>query len=128
MQPNFGGCFAQISSLQSTGRNGWAKRRCPPHLIQLARNIDAHIAASRIDDLFQISANTEPNGARSRSPTDQNPDMLLRVVRDTDAGNIARGAKFETGTPYADLAYTKLDSPIAATTSPKAMPWDLSVI
>ena len=89
----------------------WSLYDCRDALVdmdpQFARNVDAHIAASRTDDLFRISANTDPKGDRSRSPTDQNPDMLLRVVRETDAGLIVRGAKFETGAPYADMAYTK---------------------
>jgi 4-hydroxyphenylacetate 3-monooxygenase len=89
----------------------WSLYDCRDALVdmdpQFARNIDAHIAASRTDDLFRISANTDPKGDRSRPPTDQNPDMLLRVVRETDAGIIVRGAKYETGAPYADMAYTK---------------------
>ena len=89
----------------------WSLYDCRDALVdmdpQFARNIDAHILASRTDDLFRISANTDPKGDRSRAPTDQDPDMLLRVVRETDAGIVVRGAKFETGAPYADLAYTK---------------------
>lgn len=89
----------------------WSLYDCRDALVdmdpQFARNIDAHVVASRHDDLFRISANTDPKGDRSRPPQEQDPDMLLRVVRETDAGIIVRGAKFETGAPYADLAYTK---------------------
>lgn len=89
----------------------WSLLDCRDALVdmdpQFAANIDAHVASSRQDDLFRISANTDPKGDRSRPPQDQDPDMLLRIVRETDAGIIVRGAKFETGAPYADLAYTK---------------------
>lgn len=33
--------------------------------------------------------------------------MSLHVVRETDAGIIVRGAKFETAAAYANLAYVK---------------------
>lgn len=89
----------------------WSLHDCRDALVdmapQFARNIDAHVTAARHDDLFRISANTDPKGNRSLSPLEQDPDMLLHVVRETDAGIIVRGAKFETGAPYADLAYTK---------------------
>ena len=74
----------------------WAKRRATDRILAQVGGI-----ATR------ISANTDPKGDRSRPPQEQDPDMLLRVVRETDAGIIVRGAKFETGAPYADLAYTK---------------------
>lgn len=74
---------------------------------QFAGNIDRHVQSVIEDDLFNVSANTDPKGDRSRAPQDQDPDMLLRVVRETDAGVIVRGAKFGTGAAYADRAYTK---------------------
>ena len=44
--------------------------------------------------------------ARS-APQDQDPDMLLHVVKETDAGIIVRGAKYETAAAYANQAFTK---------------------
>ncbi|UWQ90523.1 4-hydroxyphenylacetate 3-hydroxylase family protein [Rhodobacteraceae bacterium M382] len=74
---------------------------------QFAGNIRTHIDAVLRQDLFQVSANTDPKGDRSRPPQDQDPDMLLHVVRETDAGIIVRGAKFETAAAYANQAFTK---------------------
>ena len=59
------------------------------------------------EDPFHVSANTDPKGDRSKRPQDQDPDMLLHVVRETDAGIIVRGAKYETAAAYANQAFTK---------------------
>jgi len=59
------------------------------------------------DDPFHVSANTDPKGDRSKPPQEQDPDMLLHVVKETDAGIIVRGAKYETAAPYANQAFTK---------------------
>lgn len=74
---------------------------------EFAGNIDAHIRRVLTADPFHVSANTDPKGDRSRPPQDQDPDMLLHVVRETDAGIVVRGAKFETAAAYANQAYTK---------------------
>ena len=74
---------------------------------QFAGNIRAHIDRALHQDLFHISANTDPKGDRSKPPQAQDPDMSLHVVRETDAGIIVRGAKFETAAAYANLAYVK---------------------
>ena len=58
-------------------------------------------------DPFHVSANTDPKGDRSKPPQEQDPDMLLHVVKETDAGIIVRGAKYETAAPYANQAFTK---------------------
>src|SRR5271163_3043776 len=58
-------------------------------------------------DPFHVSANTDPKGDRSKRPQEQDPDMLLHVVKETDAGIIVRGAKFETAAAYANQAFTK---------------------
>jgi 4-hydroxyphenylacetate 3-monooxygenase len=58
-------------------------------------------------DPFHVSANTDPKGDRSRPPQEQDPDMLLHVVRESDAGIIVRGAKYETAAAYANQAFTK---------------------
>ena len=74
---------------------------------QFARNIEAHIESVLVRDPFHVSANTDPKGDRSRAPQDQDPDMLLHVVRETDAGIVVRGAKYETAAAYANQAFTK---------------------
>lgn len=72
-----------------------------------ARNIENHIGNVLKADPFHVSANTDPKGDRSKSPQDQDPDMLLHVVRETDAGIVVRGAKYETAAAYANQAFTK---------------------
>ncbi|MFZ1661142.1 MAG: 4-hydroxyphenylacetate 3-hydroxylase family protein [Paracoccaceae bacterium] len=74
---------------------------------QFARNIETHIGKVLRSDPFHVSANTDPKGDRSKLPQDQDPDMLLHVVRETDAGIVVRGAKFETAAAYANQAFTK---------------------
>ena len=60
------------------------------------------------ENLFMTSGNTDPKGDRSLQPyQQQDPDMFTRVVRETDAGIIIRGAKFETGAPYGHVACVK---------------------
>jgi len=59
-------------------------------------------------NLFMSSGNTDPKGDRSRQPSEQHdPDMYLRVVRETEEGIVIRGAKFETGAAYAHVAFIK---------------------
>jgi len=72
-----------------------------------SENIRRHIDAVIRNDPFHVSANTDPKGDRSKMPQDQDPDMLLHVVRETDAGIIVRGAKYETAAAYANQAFTK---------------------
>ena len=74
---------------------------------RFAKNIDSHIAKVLQDDLFHVSANTDPKGDRSKRPQDQDPDMMCHVVKETDAGIIIRGAKYETAAAYADQAFLK---------------------
>ncbi|EWY37825.1 4-hydroxyphenylacetate-3-hydroxylase [Skermanella stibiiresistens SB22] len=70
-------------------------------------NIDHHIRAVIEKDVFHVSANTDPKGDRSRAPQDQDPDLMVHVTRETDAGIVIRGAKYETAAAYADQAYLK---------------------
>lgn len=70
-------------------------------------NIREHIHRVIQNDPFHVSANTDPKGDRSKRPQDQDPDMLLHVVKETDAGIIVRGAKYETAAAYANQAFTK---------------------
>ncbi len=74
---------------------------------QFSENIKRHIDLVTCNDPFHVSANTDPKGDRSKHPKDQDPDMLLHVVKETDAGLIVRGAKFETAAAYANQAFTK---------------------
>ena len=74
---------------------------------QFSQNIRNHIEKVLRTDPFHVSANTDPKGDRSKSPQEQDPDMLLHVVKETDAGIVVRGAKYETAAAYANQAFTK---------------------
>ena len=74
---------------------------------QFAKNIERHIHRVLHEDWFHVSGNTDPKGDRSKRPQDQDPDMLLHVVKETDAGIVVRGAKYETAAAYADQAFVK---------------------
>ena len=74
---------------------------------QFSKNIRDHVDRVISIDPFHVSANTDPKGDRSKTPQDQDPDMLLHVVRETDQGIVVRGAKYETAAPYANQAFTK---------------------
>jgi 4-hydroxyphenylacetate 3-monooxygenase len=74
---------------------------------RFADNIDRHIRRVAAEDIFHVSANTDPKGDRSKRPQDQDPDMMVHVVKETDAGIILRGAKYETAASYADQAFLK---------------------
>lgn len=72
-----------------------------------SQNIRRHICQVLREDPFHVSANTDPKGDRSKPPQEQDSDMLLHVVRETDAGIVVRGAKYETAAAYANQAFTK---------------------
>ena len=74
---------------------------------RFAENIERHIHQAIKNDPFHVSANTDPKGDRSKAPQDQDPDMLVHVVKETDAGIIIRGAKFETAAAYSNQAFLK---------------------
>jgi 4-hydroxyphenylacetate 3-monooxygenase len=74
---------------------------------RFSANIRRHIERSVTGDPFHISANTDPKGDRSKHPQDQDPDMLLHVVKETGSGIVVRGAKYETAAAYANQAFTK---------------------
>jgi 4-hydroxyphenylacetate 3-monooxygenase len=74
---------------------------------QFSENIKRHIERVISRDPFHVSANTDPKGDRSKRPQDQDPDMLLHVVKETDQGIVVRGAKYETAAAYANQAFTK---------------------
>ena len=73
----------------------------------LSEHIRHHVRHAALADPFHVSANTDPKGDRSRRPQDQDPDVLLRVVGETDSGILVRGAKFETAAAYANQAFVK---------------------
>ncbi len=70
-------------------------------------NIKNHVLKALRNDPFHVSANTDPKGDRSKSPQEQDPDMLLHVVKETDSGIVVRGAKFETAAAYSNQAFVK---------------------
>ncbi|MCA9963378.1 MAG: 4-hydroxyphenylacetate 3-hydroxylase family protein [Anaerolineales bacterium] len=74
---------------------------------RFSANIRHHVQKALVMDPFHVSANTDPKGDRSKKPQDQDPDMLLHVVRETDSGIVVRGAKFETAAAYANQAFVK---------------------
>ena len=74
---------------------------------QFSENIARHIQAVIETDVFHVSANTDPKGDRSKAPQDQDPDMMVHVVKETDAGIVIRGAKYETASGYADQGFLK---------------------
>jgi 4-hydroxyphenylacetate 3-monooxygenase len=74
---------------------------------RFAKNIERHIRQAIKEDPFHVSANTDPKGDRSKRPQDQDPDMLVHVVKETGRGIVIRGAKYETAAPYANQAFLK---------------------
>jgi len=74
---------------------------------RFGENITRHIDAVVRSDTFHVSANTDPKGDRSKRPQDQDPDMLLHAVTETDAGIVVRGAKYETAAAYSNQAFVK---------------------
>src|SRR5215813_8459314 len=74
---------------------------------RFAENIETHIFRALRSDTFHVSGNTDPKGDRSKRPQEQDPDMLLHLVKETDRGIIVRGAKYETAAAYANQAFVK---------------------
>ena len=74
---------------------------------RFSQNIERHIHSVIARDPFHVSANTDPKGDRSKRPQDQDPDMLVHVVKETDQGIVIRGAKYETAAAYANQAFLK---------------------
>ncbi|NTA19854.1 4-hydroxyphenylacetate 3-hydroxylase N-terminal domain-containing protein [Agrobacterium tumefaciens] len=72
-----------------------------------ANNIERHMQNILWNDPYHVSGNADPKGNRSSNPEDREADLLLRVVKETDAGLIVRGAKYETGAAYANQAFVK---------------------
>ena len=74
---------------------------------RFAENIERHIHEAIRHDPFHVSANTDPKGDRSKRPQDQDPDMLVHVVKERDDGLVIRGAKYETAAAYSNQAFLK---------------------
>jgi 4-hydroxyphenylacetate 3-monooxygenase len=74
---------------------------------RFSEHIRWHVRQAEVGDPFHVSANTDPKGDRSKPPQDQDPDVMLRVVAETDTGIVVRGAKFETAAAYANQAFVK---------------------
>ena len=72
-----------------------------------AEHIRDHVHRAAALDPFHVSGNTDPKGDRAKRPQEQDPDVLLHVVRETDNGIVVRGAKFETAAAYANQAFVK---------------------
>lgn len=75
-----------------------------------AANISHHIDRIAREDLFHVSANTDPKGNREKLFAKQGggeASKLLRVVEETSEGIIVSGAKFETAAAYAHQAFVK---------------------
>ena len=68
-------------------RAGRAERDRPA----FSANIAHHVRRAQLLDPFHVSANTDPKGNRSVRPQDQDPDVLLHVVGETDKRH--RGAR-----------------------------------
>lgn len=71
-------------------------------------NVERHLKHILLTDPYHVSGNADPKGNRSKRPQDQDPDMLLHAVKETDAGIFVRGAKYETGSAYANQAFIKV--------------------
>lgn len=71
-----------------------------------ANNIKYHVDRVARQDLFHVSANTDPKGDRSQLFAGKG-GTLLHVVKETDKGIVVRGAKFETAAAYAHQAFVK---------------------
>ena len=83
-------------------------RTCSTRSTRASPRTSAATSSARVRaDPFHVSANTDPKGDRSKRPQDQDPDMLLHVVRETDRGIVVRGAKYETAAAYANQAFVK---------------------
>ncbi|GHH99875.1 4-hydroxyphenylacetate 3-hydroxylase family protein [Neobacillus kokaensis] len=72
-----------------------------------ARNIDYHIDRIAREDIFHVSANTDPKGDRSKLFSGKDGGTLLHVVEENDKGIVVTGAKFETAAAYANQAFVK---------------------
>ena len=88
---------------------------------RFAANIRRHVQQAVVADPFHVSANTDPKGDRSKRPQDQDPDMLLHVVRETDNGIVVPAPSTRRLPPMPTRRSPSRQSPIGATTSCRTM-------
>jgi 4-hydroxyphenylacetate 3-monooxygenase len=74
---------------------------------QFAGNIRSHFDAILRDDPYHVSGNADPKSNRAMPITPDRPSVLLHAVKETSAGVVVRGAKYETGAAYANQAFIK---------------------
>ncbi|MEZ4531366.1 MAG: 4-hydroxyphenylacetate 3-hydroxylase N-terminal domain-containing protein [Thermomicrobiales bacterium] len=84
---------------------------------QFAENIRNHVA-SRSAPIRSMSRRIPiPRGDRSKRPQDQDPDMLLHVVRETENGIVVRGANTRRPPPMQTRRSSSRPSPTGEVTS-----------
>lgn len=67
-----------------------------------SKKITAYYELARDERRIVTTAILDPQIDRSKSTAEQDPDSLLRIIKETDEGVIVRGAKMiATGAPYA---------------------------
>lgn len=88
---------------------------------RFTENIRRHVAHAVRADPFHVSANTDPKGDRSKHPQDQDPDMLLHVVRETENGIVVRGPSTKPRLPMQTRHSSNRPSPIGVTASFRTM-------
>lgn len=93
-----------------------------------ANNIRHHIDRIAREDIFHVSANTDPKGDRSKLINGEDGGTLLHVVSENDKGIIVRGAKFETAAAYAHQAFVKPTISNWANTSVNMKPYAVGFI
>ena len=91
-----------------------------------SENIRRHVDFAAKHDPFHVSANTDPKGDRSKRPQEQDPDMLLHVVRETDAGIVVKGPSSRRPPPTPTRPSSNRPSPTGATASSRTTRSDSS--
>ena len=106
------------------GRCGMARRCWTRWNSRFSRKVcERHIMRALTADPFHVSANADPKGDRSKRPQEQDPDMLLHVVKETDAGIVVRGAKYKPRRPMRTRLSSSRRSATGATTSCRGPAW-----
>ena len=96
---------------------------------QFSENIRNHVDKVLRNDPFHVSANTDPKGDRSKPPQEQDPDMLLHVVKETDAGIVVRGAEVRDGGGLCQPGLHQADDrQLGQRARCRTMPWASSAI
>jgi aromatic ring hydroxylase len=88
-----------------------AQGQSVPQIAHLTQGDEGYIRQVIKDDPFHVSANTDPKGDRSRRPQEQDPDVLLHVVGETDNGIIvdtATDVQHAMDRGYGDEGFARL--------------------